>query len=162
MSQIYLLNLYVFDAHSLGMGRTGSTSFSAALKQLGYVPVHDDEAIEVSDIYSAMMDETMTMDEVANELGNRGFDAPMLNIPKFVDWAANEPDVKIILTTRDKTKWAQSWLTIVPVAFLPNQRPFKWIKSIRELSELNYQMMVSIPTNNKPELYNDIPTLEAG
>ena len=66
------------------------------------------------------------------------------------------------MTTRDKTKWAESWLAIAPVAFLPNQRPFKWIKSIRELSEINYQMMVNIPTNNKPELYNDIPTLEAG
>ena len=84
------------------MGRTGSTSFSAALKQLGYVPVHDDEAIEVADIYSAMMDGSLAMDEVANELGNRGFDAPMLNIPKFVDWAANEPDVKNMMTRWNK------------------------------------------------------------
>ena len=45
----------------VGLGRTGSTSFSAALKQLGYAPVHDDEVQELSDIYGAMMDGSMTM-----------------------------------------------------------------------------------------------------
>ena len=146
----------------MGLGRTGSTSFSVALKQLGYSPIHDDEASEVSDIYAAMMNGSMTMDEVNIQLGNRGFDAPMVSIPEYVQWAANEPDVKVILTVRDKSKWAQSWLSITPAAFIPMQRPFSWSKSLQELAAFNWEVMVNVPTNHHPELYDDIPTLEAG
>ena len=53
----------------VGLGRTGSTSFSSALKQLDYAPIHDDEATEVSDIYAAMMDGSMSMDEINVALG---------------------------------------------------------------------------------------------
>eukprot|EP00585_Thalassiosira_rotula_P012744 CAMPEP_0196130150 /NCGR_PEP_ID=MMETSP0910-20130528/614_1 /TAXON_ID=49265 /ORGANISM="Thalassiosira rotula, Strain GSO102" /LENGTH=316 /DNA_ID=CAMNT_0041389389 /DNA_START=46 /DNA_END=996 /DNA_ORIENTATION=- len=146
----------------VGLGRTGSTSFSAALKQLGYAPIHDDEAQEVSDIYASMMDESMNMDEVNVALGERGFDAPMVSTREYVRWAATAPDVKVILTVRDKSKWARSWLSVVPVAFLLNQRPFCWIKSAQELAALNTEIMLNIPTNGHPELYDDIPTLEDG
>jgi len=146
----------------VGLGRTGSTSFAAALKQLGYVPIHDDEVLEVSDLYAAMIDGSMTMDEVNAALGGRGFDAPMVSTPEYVTWAAAAPGVKVILTVRDKSKWARSWLSIVPVAFLPHQRPFRWFKQIRELAALNTKMKVDVPTNGHPELYDDIPTLEAG
>ncbi len=54
-----------------------------------------------------------------------------------------------------------SWLSIVPVAFLPYQRPLCWIKSVRELAEFNTKIMVDVPTNGRPKLYNDIPALEA-
>lgn len=94
----------------VGLGRTGSTSFSVALKQLGYAPIHDDEAPEVSDIYGAMMAGSMTiadMDEVNVALGERGFDAPMVSVHEYVQWAAAAPDVKVILTVRDKSKWAR-------------------------------------------------------
>ena len=146
----------------VGLGRTGSTSFSVALKQLGYAPIHDDEAMEVSDIYSAMMDKSMTMDEVNIAVGSRGFDAPMVSLPEYVEWAATAPDVKVILTVRDASKWARSWLSVVPVAFIPSQKPFSWLKMFQELAGFNWEVMVNIPTNNHPEKYDDIPTLEAG
>lgn len=146
----------------VGLGRTGSTSFSAALKELGYAPIHDDEATEVSDIYGAMMDGSMTMDEVNVQLGDRGFDAPMVSLPGYVEWAATAPDVKVIITTRDKSKWAQSWLSVTPAAFVPYQRPFSWVPSLRELAAFNSEVMINVPTNYHPELYDDVPTLEAG
>lgn len=146
----------------VGLGRTGSTSFSAALKHLGFAPIHDDEATEVSDIYEAMVDGSMSMDEVNIQLGKRGFDAPMVSLPEYVEWAATAPDVKVVLTVRDKSRWAQSWLSIIPAAFLPYQRPFSWFKSIQQLSAFNWKVMIDVPTNNQPELYDDIPTLEAG
>ena len=49
-----------------------------------------------------------------------------------------------------------------PPVPLPHQRPFQWFKPIRELAALNTKMMVDVPTNGHPELYDDIPTLEAG
>ena len=102
------------------------------------------------------------MDEVNIQLGKRGFDAPWVSLPQYVKWAANAPDVKVILTTRDKSKWAKSWLSVTPAAFLPYQRPFCWIKSMRELAPLNWEAMVNVPTNYHPELYEDVPTLEEG
>mmetsp|Transcript_37475 Transcript_37475/g.79054 ORF Transcript_37475/g.79054 Transcript_37475/m.79054 type:complete len:321 (+) Transcript_37475:2-964(+) len=146
----------------VSLGRTGTTSFTAALKQLGYAPIHDDNCHEVSDIYAKMMDGSFTMDEVNIALGERGFDAPMISTREYVQWAARAPNVKVILTVRDTQKWAQSWLSVVPAAFLPLQRPFCWIRSIRELSAFNTKVMVDIPTNGHPELYDDVPTLEAG
>ena len=102
------------------------------------------------------------MDEVNIQLGKRGFDAPMVSLPEYVEWASTAPDVKVILTVRDKSKWAQSWLSVLPAAFLPYQRPFSWVKSLQELSSFNWEVMINVPTNNHPELYDDIPTLEAG
>ena len=117
----------------------------------------------MSDINGAMMDGSMTMDEVNVALGKRGFDTPMmLSLPEYVQWAAMAPDVKVILTVRDKSKWAKSWLRIVPAGFLPNQRPLCWIKSIQELAAFRTKIMVDVPTNGHPELFDDIPTLEAG
>mmetsp|Transcript_21534 Transcript_21534/g.44353 ORF Transcript_21534/g.44353 Transcript_21534/m.44353 type:complete len:321 (+) Transcript_21534:158-1120(+) len=146
----------------VGLGRTGSTSFSVALKKLGYAPIHDDEVPEVADIYKSMMDESLTMDEVNAALGRRGFDAPFVSTHRYVEWAATAPNVKVVLTVRDKTKWAQSWLSVVPAAFIPEQRPFRWIKSISDLSAVNREVMIAVPTNGRPEKYNDVPTLEAG
>lgn len=146
----------------VGLGRTGSSSFAAALRRLGYSPIHDDEAPEVSDVYAAMMDGSMDLDDVNVALGKRGFDAPWVSTHRYVEWAASAPGVKVILTVRDKGKWARSWLNIVPAAFIPNQRPFRWMRSVRDLAPLNAEVMVNVPTNGHPELYDDIPTLEAG
>ncbi len=146
----------------VGFGRTGSTSFSAALKQLGYSPIHDDEVTEVADIYEKLFDGTLTMDEANVAIGQRGFDAPMISLHDYVKWAATAPDIKVILTVRDAQKWAESWLSVTPTAFFPEQRPLKWIPSIGRLAKLNREIMINIPTNGHPELYNDIPTLVAG
>eukprot|EP00927_Polykrikos_kofoidii_P061045 TRINITY_DN55933_c0_g1_i1.p1 TRINITY_DN55933_c0_g1~~TRINITY_DN55933_c0_g1_i1.p1 ORF type:complete len:321 (+),score=42.29 TRINITY_DN55933_c0_g1_i1:39-965(+) len=146
----------------VGLGRTGSTSLTVALKELGYTPIHDDEAAEVSDIYGAMMRHTMSMDRVNAELGARGFDTPMISTKEYVKWAATAPNVKVILTMRDKKKWAQSWLSVVPVVDIIDQRPFKWVKAMQNLAEFQREIMVNVPTNGHPERATDIPTLEAG
>ena len=86
----------------------------------------------------------------------------MVSLPSYVEWAATAPDLKVILTVRDKSKWAQSWLSVIPAAFLPYQKPFCWVKSIKELAAFNWEIMINVPTNYHPEKYDDIPTLEAG
>jgi len=146
----------------VGLGRTGSTSFTAALKELGYSPIHDDEVAEVSDTYSKMFAGTLSMDKVNEAIGQRGFDAPMINLHSYVKWAATAPNIKVILTDRDPQKWAESWITVTPAAFLPEQRPLKWIPVMREMADMNREIMLNVPTNGHPELYNDIPTLVAG
>merc|ERR1711862_757757 len=135
---------------------------AVALKKLGYVPIHDDEISEVADVYRDMLSGATTMDEANVELGRRGFDAPMINLHKYVKWAAKAPDIKVIMTIRDKTKWAQSWLTVTPSAFIPKSMPFKWLKVMQDIAEFNLEVMVNVPTNGNPQLYQDIPTLEAG
>lgn len=146
----------------VGFGRTGSTSLSAALKVLDYTPIHDDEGMEVADIYGAMIKGTMPMDEINVELGKRGFDAPMVSVHKYVEWAAQAPDVKVLLSLRDKEKWAQSWLAVTPSAFLAEERPFKWIKAMTDMAPFIRETMLNVPTNGHPELYQDVPTLLAG
>lgn len=146
----------------VGLGRTGSTSFSAALKELGYAPIHDDESPEVMDIYHDMMTGNLRMDLVNDALGERGFDAPMITTHNYVKWAATAPNVKVILTIRDPHKWAESWLTILPLAFLLEQRPFQWLKIIQDGQEFVRETMLNVPTNGHPDKYNDIPTLVAG
>jgi len=130
---------------------------------LGYAPIHDDEVAEVADIYESMTDGSTTMDEVNSQLGMRGFDSPMISLPEYVEWAAaTSSGVKVILTVRDKSSWAQSWLSVVPAAFLPYQRPFSWVKSVQQVAAFNWKIMVDVPTNNHPELYDHVHTLEAG
>lgn len=146
----------------VGLRRTASSSFSAALKELGYAPVHDDETTEVSDIIRAMMDGTATMDESNKALGQRGFDAPMISLPEYVKWAATAPDIKVILTLRDKKKWAKSFLAIAPAAFFHKQRPFKWIQTVQDLGAFMHEGLAEVPTKGRPDLINDLPTLEDG
>ena len=55
---------------------------------------------EVADIYSAWWEGDLDDDEFITSLGKRGFDAPMLGIHRYVDWAASQPDIKVIITTR--------------------------------------------------------------
>jgi hypothetical protein len=146
----------------VGLGRTGSTSFVVALKELGYAPVHDDEMTVVSDVYAAMMRGTMSTDEVNAELGKRGFDAPFMSMHKYVEWAATAPDLKVILTVRDQKRWAESWMSIAPAAHIPRQRPFRWLPAMAEVSDFVFEIMINVATNGHPELYQDLPTLEAG
>jgi len=148
----------------VGLGRTGSSSFSAGLKELGYAPIHDDEATEVADLYAAMMADSsiQSLDAINTELGKRGFDAPMISTHKYVEWAAVAPDIKVIITVRDKKKWAQSWLAVTPAVRIVESRPFTWVKAIQDMQKFNREVMVNVPTNGIPELYEDIPTLEAG
>ena len=146
---------------AVGLGRTGSTSMSAALRRLGYMPIHDDQVTEVSDILDGMMND-LTMDEVNQQFGDRGFDAPMISSYEYVAWAATQPDVKVILTVRDPKKWAQSWLKITPVAYIPTRPPFSWIKTMQEVQAYNSAYFYDLVTQGHPELFEDVPTLEKG
>ena len=146
----------------VGFGRTGSTSLCAALTTLGLTPMHDDAVTEVADILHAMMTETMSMDEVNEAFGRRGFDAPMISTKKYVEWAAVAPDVKVILTVRDPAKWAKSWLKITPAAQLPVSRPFSFLQYMHDVQLYNEAFFYEIPTQGQPHLYEDIPTLERG
>ena len=146
-----------------GLGRTGSTSFVAALKELGYSPVHDDDITSVSDVYRDLFSGALTIPQVNEELGRRGYDAPMINLHDYVRWAATAPgDIKVILTVRDKTKWAESFRTVVGHLFVLEKLPFRWIPALRDLKDFNREVMHNVPTNGKPELYDDLATLEAG
>lgn len=152
-----------FSLALVGFGRTGTTSFHSSLKTLGYQPIHDDEVLEVVDLYEELMkDGSMSTDDIAAEMGRRGFDSAFIMTHKFVEWAAAAPDVKVVLTVRDRTKWARSWLTVSSTAYVIEMRPFKWIKALRRLQPFNREVMVNVPTNGHPELYQHVPTLEAG
>lgn len=146
----------------VGLGRTGSTSFAAALKELDFTPVHDDEMAEVADIYGPMMSGAISLDQFNIDLGNRGFDAPVISVHKYVEWAAKAPGIKVILTVRDKKKWAESWLAVTPLPFLLESRPFKWFTVSEDMLEFTREVFIKVPTNGKLEHYQDIPTLEAG
>lgn len=146
----------------VGLGRTKSTSFSASLKYLGYAPIHDDEVLEVSDIYGKMMDGSMTMDQVNDAIGQRGFDTPMISTHDYVKWLAARPDIKVILTVLDPQQWAESWVAVTPAALLPEQRPFRWIPSVRHLTDFTREIMLNVPTNGHPERFNDVTTLFNG
>merc|ERR1719499_287538 len=133
----------------VGLGRTGSTSFVQALKELGYTPAHDDEVSEVSDLYSNWWARNLSDDEFIDAMGQRGFDAPFIPVHRYVEWAATRPDIKVIITTRDKHKWAQSYLSVIESAFLITYRPFKWLKMMQEIKDINMEMMINVPTEGK-------------
>jgi len=126
-----------FQLALVGFGRTGTTSFHSSLKKLGFTPVHDDEAMEVVDLYAALVRDDRSTDEIVAAMGTRGFDSAFIMTHKFVEWAASAPDVKVILTVRDKTKWAKSWLSVAPASYLLEQRPFCWIEAMRLLQDFN-------------------------
>lgn len=146
----------------VGLGRTGTTSLTQGLRDLGYLPIHDDQLTEVYDIIGAMMKKTMTMDEVNAAFGQRGFDAPMISTKEYVEWAATAPNVKVLLPVRDKEKWAKSWLKITPLAHLARSRPFLWMQTMREVADYSDVFFYDIAARGNRELYQDLPNLQAG
>lgn len=146
----------------VGLGRTGSSSLVAALRSIGMHPVHDDETEFVGDIFAGMMDGSMPFDEVHAELGRRGFDAPMISTKDYVRYVATQPDVKVLLAVRDPKKWARSWLKITPLAKFSHIAPFCWFPVIRDMRAYADYFFFELPTQGHPELYEDLPTLEAG
>ena len=146
----------------VGLGRTGTSSFAAALKILGYSPVHDNERWGVSSIFKAMMDGDMSIEEVNIELGRKGFDSPWVVSPDYVKWAAKKHNVKVITTVREKEKWAKSWLKITPAAYLADMRPFRWITSFTDIAPYFRECFYHIATNGNPGQFQNADTLEAG
>lgn len=146
----------------VGLGRTGTTSFVVALKKLGYTPAHDDDLPQTADVLSGMLDGSISTEVGTQELGQRGFDSAFLTTHSYVEWLATQSDIKVILTLRDTQKWARSFASINRVAFGATQRPFKWIPKVKVLAPYAQEVLLNVPTNGHPELYNDLLTLEAG
>ena len=92
----------------------------------------------------------------------KGFDSAIIQSRNFVRWAATQPDLKIILTVRDKTKWARSIRSVSRIAFLTDQRPYVWLKFVQTIRPYFKDISLNHPTNGHPEKWDDIPTLEAG
>ena len=147
----------------VGLGRTGSTSLHISLKILGYTSVHDEEALVLFDLFDHMMKDSMNMNDIMDQFEKRGFDAAHIPIHKFVKWAANAPNVKVILTIREKKTWAASYASLSPLAHLLYQRPFTWIKPLRErFRAFITEVYINVPTNGQKEGFQDLKTLEMG
>lgn len=146
----------------VGLGRTGSTSMYTALKQLGYTPLHDPERMSISDLSSALFAETIPVDEFANEIGNRGFDAFLYYGYDFVDWCVREKR-RVVLTLRDDAKgWAESWRRAVPILDYLEGRPFVWARPVQEILPVMRYVCKDIPTAGRPERYKDLDALMEG
>jgi hypothetical protein len=73
----------------LGMGRTGSTSLAMALEHLGYTVVHDDEEVELTDLYHAWENDLIDEDGFHDLLGKRGYNATFKSSSK--EWVVSSP-----------------------------------------------------------------------
>jgi hypothetical protein len=161
----------------VGFGRTGTTSLEAALQILGYTPLRDDVLWEVSDLLGAYFrrnnedrkdsqssSSSLTMPDLIDQLGQRGFDAIFLYTEDFLQWAATEaPDnVKVILTVRDNAQvWAKSWLTVADLCRLLLYPPFLWLPRAKDIQPFLLATEQMHTNHAHPNLYKDIPTLEA-
>jgi len=116
----------------LGLGRTGTTSLVVALDLLGYTSVHDDEQVELTDLYAAWERDDIEIDEVHEILGLRGYNVTM----KTADypWVLRHPEVKAILTVRDSPdKYVNSWLAAASFMTLMEQAPWKWMATVQAI-----------------------------
>jgi hypothetical protein len=122
--------------HLAGLGRTGTTSLVAAMRQLGYHVLHDDETGQEADLFKALYaDPASTTDKLTefhSQLGARGFNASAYGFLYF-DWAAKQPSSKIILTVRDPDTWAASWQSITHL--------YDLMQEVR-LSDLTYIQLI--------------------
>lgn len=151
--------------HLAGLGRTGTTSLVAAMRQLGYHVLHDDETGQEADLFKALYaDPASTTDKLTefhSQLGARGFNASAYGFLYF-DWAAKQPSSKIILTVRDPDTWAASWQSITHLYDLMQERPFTWIPALIDLRPLQVDIFEHSVTGGHPEGYNDLQTLREG
>ena len=116
----------------LGLGRTGTTSLAMALEILGYAVVHDDEQVELTDLYSAMERDEIDIDEFHNILGLRGYNATFKTAD--YEWVEEHPEVKAILTVRDTPdKYVDSWLAAAPFIDIIQKRPYCWMGTVQEI-----------------------------
>ena len=149
----------------VGFGRTGTTSMVAALDMLGYTMQHDDALFEVSDLHGRLADpdDTFSIDDFADQCGQRGFDGIFFYSDEFIEWAAGNENVKVLLTKRDSgKKWAESWLVVAPNVDSCASRPFIWFKAVRDLYPGYFELIYKhISTQGQPEKYKDLDTLAA-
>ena len=95
----------------LSLGRTGTISLIIAFEMIGYKTIHDDEQLELTDIFDAWEEDDIDDDEFHEILGLRGYNA---TFKTDFFWVVNHPEVKAILTVRDDPdKYVDSWLLLL-------------------------------------------------
>jgi hypothetical protein len=137
----------------VGLGRTGSTSLALALEYLGYTVIHDDEHVQLSDLYEAEGKGGITRDELHEIVGQRGYNATFKTDAQYV---ADHPEVKGILSVRDSTEsYVASWLKAAPFVDYLQQRPFRWMQVAQQTMgsfEAEYKSGI---TMGQPDKYLD-------
>ena len=142
----------------LGLGRTGTTSLVLALEILGYRVIHDDEHPTLTDLYAALEEEDIDMDEMHEILGLRGYNATFKTAG--YKWVERHPEVKAILTVRDNPdKFVDSWLVAAPFMKVLEQRPFCWMPTVKKLLPSFESEFKIETTGGRPEKYLDRETL---
>ncbi|KAF4823531.1 hypothetical protein CGCTS75_v010318 [Colletotrichum tropicale] len=134
----------------LGLGRTGTASLRAALKQLGYVDTYHmlnasaenpPDCLLWSDALAAKFDGV-------GSFGKDKWDALLGHCQAVCDWPAASfaeeliaayPDAKVLLTTRDVDRWHQSALGTVN--YRAND-PFLWALSYVDWASSMYYPML--------------------
>ena len=154
---------------NVGIGRTGTKSFITALQELGYEPIHDDVFFDIADITGRLFnpeDDTFTPQDWADMAGQRGFDAmgSAVMLPyDFVEWAATQDDIKIVITLRDNArKWAESWITVNYAIDLLESRPFTFIPGMQDFMPAVEHEFRYVCTNGQPDKDQDLDTLIEG
>ena len=134
----------------LGLARTGSTSLVMALEQLGYTAVHDDEQVELTDIYHYWDEDIIDGDQFHDILGQRGYNATFKTAS--YKWVAQHPEVKAILTVRDSPEsYVKSYLTAAPFVGMMHQFPFSWMPTVQELQDSFDAEWKDEATGGRPE-----------
>jgi len=142
----------------LGLGRTGSTSLALGIEDLGYTVIHDDEHVELRELYEWYEDGEISWDELNGVAGQIGFNA---TFKTGWEWAKVHPEVKVILTVRDSAeKYAESWLKAVTFIDIIERMPYRWMRNSNQLYESFYDEYKMETTNNQPEMYKDKETLK--
>jgi len=144
----------------VGLGRTGTTSLVAAMEILGYRCVHDDTDSAVMDLYADYYKGKLTMDQVYDGMGERGFNCSFMY--QDYEWAANQDDVNVVFSTREPEKWVDSWLSITDVYNLYKTPPYSWIPLIRDVGPLIDTQYKDIPTGGNPQGWQDRDVLLKG
>uniref|UniRef100_A0A7S1BTH5 Sulfotransferase domain-containing protein n=1 Tax=Corethron hystrix TaxID=216773 RepID=A0A7S1BTH5_9STRA len=144
----------------LGLGRTGTTSLALAMEMLGYTVIHDDEHVELTDIYTAEENGDITYDEFHEIAGRRGYN---VTFKSGTNWVARHPEVKAILTVRDSAEaYAASWEKAAVFHSYLNLRPYRWMPLVQELMPSFDAEYLNEPTSGDPENYLDKETLCRG
>ena len=144
----------------LGLGRTGTTSIAMALEILGYTVIHDDEQTEETDVFAAVEEEDIGMDEAHEILGLRGYNATFKTAG--YEWVADHPEVKAILTVRDNAdKYVDSWLAAAPFVEIIQKRPYCWMATVDDLYDSFVEEYMMVTTGGNPDKFLDRETLRS-
>ena len=111
-----------------GCGRTATASLKSALEKLGFDPCyHMYECLKNQshfDKWSKVFDGNFTPEEWEDLLGGYGAALDNPASMAYEDIMKVYPDAKVILTTRDPTKWAKS---VQETIWCPYSRSMSWV-----------------------------------